>query len=276
MMDRGLEGNYIMESDSRPREYLGKGKRMLSRLRPARERTARHLTPLALVLGSSAVAADVVLVAAGVLHHYVGREGPLGFLSLAPFDGNRDRSLIELAGNLQLLLASILLLWIAVAPARKAERFLAAAVYGAWGLVLLAITGDDFLAVHEGAGRALASGLDFPSVFGLRPQDLGELLVWAMAAAALGVPLIVTHLISRGRPRRDSNVFIGLAVLLVLFAVGLDMMHFVLEEYLPKLALSAMEQAEIAGELGAMTLMMVWAVHVFTRPAHRAGDDGWL
>ncbi|RJU01663.1 hypothetical protein D6T65_08965 [Arthrobacter frigidicola] len=267
-----------MESDSRPPGTLclGKGKCMLSRLRPTRGRTVRHLTPLALVLGSTVLAADLLLVAASVLRNYVDAGGAFGFLHRELFDGNKDRTLAELFGNLQLLVASVLLLWIAAAPARKAERFRDAAVYGAWALVLLAMSADDFFRIHEEVGRAIDTRLELPALFGLRSQDLGELLVWAGVAAALGAPLLIAHLISRGRPRRDSYVFIGLAVLLALFAVGMDMLHFILGDLLPSLALSAMNQLEIAGELGAMTLMMVWAVHIFTRPANPAGDDGWL
>lgn len=209
---------------------------------------------------------DVVLLAANLLHLTVNEpdepdEPNIRIFSNQAWNGNWDGSLIEVFGYLQLFAGSVLLLllW------RRTRK----SVYGAWALVFLMVIADDALMLHENGGAILVTA-GLPSIAGLRPQDLGEIAVWAVMGVALGVALVGSYLRSPQRERRNSRVLFVLLGLLVGFAAGLDVIQSALADVIPPLGMTLLTLIETAGELGAMTLMLL-AVHAMTLRLARRG-----
>jgi hypothetical protein len=111
--------------------------------------------------------------------------------------------------------------------------------------------------------------LHLPSVFGLRPNDLGELAAWAILGLVLGTGLVMAHLKSSRPARRDSWVLLGLTVFLACFAVVLDMLEMIIWSFLPRFAHGVIVLSETAGELVAMTIILIGALLMANRPSLR-------
>lgn len=201
-----------------------------------------------------------VLVLFGDVFAYLNRRG----VAILPgifeqwLDASEDGSVAELYGHLQLLAAviALVLVW-------RATRV---GVYAAWALAFAALVADDFFQIHERVGERLVDTFSLPAVAGLRAQDLGELLVWAVAGIVLGGLLVVTHLRASPRHRSDSWLLAAATGFLALFAVGLDMVDAVVKRLTGQGTLtSLMDYAESAGELLTMTLMLFVALVIWVR-----------
>lgn len=234
----------------------------------------RGIHPWALGIGLLVLLGDAVLIAASVLHRLVDAGGPLGFLTLGRWNGNRDGTFAGLWGGLQLLAAAAALVATALILRRgpgAARR--SAPVHLAWAVVLLMIALDDYLMIHERVGSVLVHSLDLPEVFGLRAQDLGELLVWGLLAAALGVLLLLAHLRAPAEARWNSWGFVVLMVFLVAFGVVLDMLNILLHAVLGETLLTVTTHVETGGELVAMSLLLIRAAWILERKRTDA-DEG--
>lgn len=164
---------------------------------------------------------------------------------------DRDRSVGEFFNYLQALV-TVALLGRAFVTSRQG-------VYLAWALVFWFILLDDAMLVHERVGRALADGLDFPALAGLRPQDVGELLVWGVAAA-LSLPLLVWGFRSSTREAAGYGAVLTLIFgALVFFALGMDMVH-ILAGHWSRLADAAIAIVEDGGEMLALALACSYAL----------------
>lgn len=97
--------------------------------------------------------------------------------------------------------------------------------YLAWTAVFGYFLADDFLQLHERYGNLIATRLGFSPPFGLRPQDVGELLVSATAGTSLLVPLIIAYWSGSQVFKRASQDIAILISILVFFGVGVDMAH---------------------------------------------------
>ncbi|MEM9717405.1 MAG: hypothetical protein AAF826_12895 [Pseudomonadota bacterium] len=73
---------------------------------------------------------------------------------------------------------------------------------------------DDSIGYHERVGRLLVDGLQLEAIGGLRPQDTGEILAWAIAAVPLFVLLVIACL-----RRREGDMPI-----LAMFMIGVAML----------------------------------------------------
>jgi len=174
------------------------------------------------------------------------------YFSVPQWDGNYDGSYIEVFGHTQLLAGAILLAVLAVT--RRSYTF------SAWTVVLVTLVVDDFFQLHERWGATLVQGLDLPAVAGLRPQDLGELLVWGVLGCVLGGALVAVYAAAPRNERRDSRELFGWLCLLALFAVVIDQLHIILEPQVPHWVALALTLTETAGELVGMTLIVL-AIH---------------
>lgn len=183
------------------------------------------------------------------------------------WNGDVDRSYAELAGNVALLLAAVLL--VALNVLRRSGW-----AYGAWALIMVALVLDDYLMLHERGGEYLAQTLGLPAVGSLRPVDLGELLIWAVEATVLGLVLIAAHLTSTSPVRRDSWKFFALMVLLALFAVLVDMIHIAAQPGISRRSDNIFALAETAGELGAMALIFLRCLWISLRSGPSASGSG--
>jgi len=83
--------------------------------------------------------------------------------------------------------AAISLLFVIIAMQRSALSFLS------WALLFLYLLLDDSLGFHEHYGASLVSGYSFELPGSLRLQDIGELLVSAIAGSILLIVFIVAY-----------------------------------------------------------------------------------
>jgi hypothetical protein len=99
------------------------------------------------------------------------------------------------------------------------------AVYLVWAVTFVTVSLDDLLEIHENGGLRLFEAIALPEVAGLRGQDLGEILVWAILGIPLLIAIGVTARHADHRGRRDTVAFLILMGILVFFAAGLDALH---------------------------------------------------
>ncbi len=178
------------------------------------------------------------------------------------FDLSRDRSLAEvygyvLSGTTALLLLGAWRRW-------RAPLYLAFSLLFAFALV------DDAFSYHENMARHVLKPLfDLPRLPGLRLQDTGELLAWALAALVLAVPAALA-LLRPARNKLAACLLLALpAVLLAGFAVGADMVHGLADGYRAKIAAGLIEDG---GELCALALAATFSLIALRSPLSTGGD----
>lgn len=163
---------------------------------------------------------------------------------------SQDGSIAEYYGYF-VSATSAVLLFAAFLETRVRALLFVSLVYG---FVVL----DDSLQYHERLGGALASSVELSDAGGLRAQDLGELLAWAIAALVL-VPLLIWCL-SRRTPA-DVGVYLVYGVItlgLAFFAVGVDMLDIMIK--MPSQAVHVANWIEDGGELMVMCCAAVCAI----------------
>jgi len=189
----------------------------------------------------------------------------LHFWDVPPFGSSRwavngDRSFIEIFGYVQLLAAAALLLF--------GVRRRGAPAYAAWGATLVLITLDDSLGLHERGGAWLKHRHLVPDSWGLPVQELGELATWGLIGVPVLVVLWVAHRRSPAVAQRDSWRLAALTVLLMAFAVGVDLVHEVIEELTDSGVVDLLVTfVEAGGEVGAMSVLVAYVVHLVRRGA---------
>lgn len=125
---------------------------------------------------------------------------------------------------------------------------------------------DDALKGHEQGGYHLARRLPLPDLPGLRERDVGELLAWAAVGAAVTLSLVFAHRASPSRAKADSWWLAGLVGVLMVFAVGVDMVHIAVSAVTSSPVVELVVTcAEAAGEVSAMAALLVYTVHVVRR-----------
>ena len=140
-----------------------------------------------------------------------------------PYFENYNYSVIQEGGygeTFQYFKAFWLLLmfaWIALV-ARQASYLSWAAVFGYLGL-------DDLIKIHEEFGNDIAMRYEFSEMLGQRPQDIGELVIFAIAGALLLFPLIIAWYLGNETFRLRSRTLLKLSALLVLFGIVVDAIH---------------------------------------------------
>jgi hypothetical protein len=102
-------------------------------------------------------------------------------------------------------------------------------VYLAWALLFAYLAVDDSFQIHERLGSWLSQQFDFGSLFGLRPQDFGELLALAVPYGLLILAVILAHIWADNKSKGVSRVLLPMLGLLIFFGVILDMLHIKLE-----------------------------------------------
>lgn len=162
--------------------------------------------------------------------------------------------------------------WVALCMAALFRRT-RAVVYTGWTLVFAFLLMDDAFQFHEHFGKWLGMQYQLPEVFGLRADDIGELL---FAAAIGGVTVL---LIGFGFWRGDSHARVVsrdmtlLVIALAILGVGFDVAHVITYFKAPALA-QFLLILEDGGEMIVVSLMAAYMFNVLNHQG-RATLDLW-
>jgi hypothetical protein len=111
-----------------------------------------------------------------------------------------------------------------------------ARVFAAWALLFAMLLIDDALELHERYGVIIAASLDFPAIFGLRPADLGEILV-AASLGCVALSLVAIAFWRGGSEARQLSAdLMCLLVALAFFGVFFDVLHTITHFNAPAIA----------------------------------------
>ncbi|WP_299033031.1 hypothetical protein [uncultured Pseudokineococcus sp.] len=194
---------------------------------------------------------DALVLAGDVGFHLGDDDERFAAFASARWNSQADRSYAEVLGYAQLGAAALVLL---VGALRHRAALLAG-----WAALLAVVVVDDAAGLHERGGLALVDALDLPALLGLRPDDLGEMAVWAAYGLPLGLVVLVLHLRSPSRVRRASWWLAAGFVPLGAAGAGLDMLHSALAPPGSVVGL-LLGSLESVGELASMSLLLVLAL----------------
>jgi len=162
--------------------------------------------------------------------------------------------------------------WLALSMAALFRRT-RAIVYLGWMLVFAFLLFDDAFQFHEHFGQWLAAHYDVPVAFGLRREDIGELL---FAASIGGITLLLIGLgywLGDAQARTVSRDVALLVVLLAGLGVGVDVLHVITYFKAPLLGHFLL----IVEDGGEMLVVSIMAAYIFNVLNHqgRASVDLW-
>ncbi len=182
----------------------------------------------------------------------------LGFVLSPALSVNTDGGLPEMT-NYAKTAATAALLYLC-------SRRHAQPIYLAGAVAFLIIVVDDALMIHETTGGYLAARFDLPSAGGLRPQDLGELGVyatWALVIGALGIYGIAA---SSAVHIRAAMLFAGVIGFIAFFSVVVDMAEIAIYWQFRRAALM-IGVIEDGGEMIGMTIALILALTLWRHPS---------
>ena len=136
-----------------------------------------------------------------------------------------------------------------------------------WALLFAYFLADDGWQMHERLGAWIGEGISFTPPFRLRKEDLGELTVTATAGLVLLPAFLAAYYFG---PRMVRNTFHDLLLLLgllMVFAVGIDMVHAAFIGS-PRIEL-VLGVIEDGGEMIAVSLLAWYACFVASRLSGR-------
>lgn len=99
----------------------------------------------------------------------------------------------------------------------------------AWALLFIYLLADDSLTLHEQAGTFIAAHLNFTPPWGLRTQDVGELVSALGTALVLFIPLALAFVKGSPRFRLASLHLAQLVLVLASFGVLVDLLHMTVQ-----------------------------------------------
>lgn len=220
---------------------------------------ARTVVLITLVL----LLVDGLIMLADMVHRLNTTRGLFPAFDSLQWKASRDGSAAELFGYLQLSVAAILLSWLHLKLRPPTSAYLALAA------IMALIVIDDAFQLHEQGGKRLHLALELEPWLGLRPQDVGELLVWAGLGVVLGTWLLISVVRSRGRERRAVRAVALASSLLVVSAVLVDMVYIMVRGSIGRRGGYLMRWTEAAGELAGMTIILAVVCHLVLRERSR-------
>ena len=132
-----------------------------------------------------------------------------------------------------------------------------------WAVLFTYFLLDDSLQLHERLGSVIASAIPITPPFGLRRQDLGELSVTVTAGLLILPSLLWAYYSAQPLIRQIFHKLALLLGLLVVFGVGVDMVHTAFMDHpiiSPLLAL-----VEDGGEMLVISLFVSYAFSLANR-----------
>lgn len=205
-------------------------------------------------LGFSVLALPAA-TAADIMHRLHTTRGIFPAFANPIFNADWDRGFGESLSYVQPVVAAVAIL-VAAALQRRAWTHLVLAA------TFLVIVADDAFELHENWGGALSGRLAIPNMLGVRGQDIGELLVWALIGIPVLVLLAATWVFSHARARHQALLAAAGIALLAVFAAGFDLLYHITwwwdwsprERYLVTLVESVGEMAST----GIIMLTCLW------------------
>ncbi|WP_116083093.1 hypothetical protein [Tropicimonas sp. IMCC34011] len=195
------------------------------------------------------LAGDIVLVAV--------------FLIVAFRTGGDLPNLLDIEKQDSIASSYIYAKWLAAAVALLiAAKRGAGEMTRSFGYIFLIILFDDSLELHERVGEWLATGLGVPALPGLRVEDSGELMIWALWGVIAALLLFRGWRRDGPEGRRFGLILTGLIGLLAVFGILGDMAHVMaarggMDDSAAAIILAAVEDG---GELLVASLMVAFAI----------------
>ena len=131
-----------------------------------------------------------------------------------------------------------------------------------WLLMFMYFLLDDAVSVHELGGDIVYRHLGFGPALGLRAQDLGELFVIGIVGVSLLAILAYLYRRSNDDERTVSRDLLLLSVVLVIFGVGLDMLHSMIDVMAVRYVMGMVEDG---GEMVTMSVTCWYLMTVVDR-----------
>ena len=147
--------------------------------------------------------------------------------------------------------------WIAVMLLLMAIRT-GGIAYACWGALFVLLAIDDLSAAREIAAGAISMELELAPIFGLRPRDVGELLIFAVVGAVLVMPIVLGQLFAGPHAKA-----FGRSMLLLLLAFGAFTVVFDVISGVARPHPTWNRMAAIVEEGGEMVVMSVIVAFVF-------------
>lgn len=129
-------------------------------------------------------------------------------------------------------------------------------LYLSWSLLFFYLMLDDFIEIHERVGAFIGVRLAFTSVFSLRAEDLGELIVSASVGSFFLLCIAISYRFGDRASRKASRNLLIMLLALAGFGIVVDMLHIILESPLLEPLLTLVEDG---GELVVMSLIATFA-----------------
>lgn len=210
-------------------------------------------------IGLGLLLIDAFFIAAEMMQRQYRHYGRFPAFAHPGWRADPDGSFAEIWGYAKSIAAACLLVFLFLRH-RRATVLLGAA------LLFVVVALDDMLQFHERGGGFLANNLGLPSMFGLRAQDLGELIVWALLGIPLVLLILVGYLRSDPLPRRITLTLVPPFVALLFFAVAVDLFLIIaLELGWPGRPVYLVQLTETVGELVSFTAILLVPVYFVLR-----------
>lgn len=103
-------------------------------------------------------------------------------------------------------------------------------VYLSWSLLFGFLLIDDSLSLHERIGNTIASQLGIQPMFGLKPQDYGELGFFIFYSLVFLLIIGGAYYFSDTIGKRMSRILFAMLLILSIFGVFFDMIHSIFFE----------------------------------------------
>lgn len=160
--------------------------------------------------------------------------------------------------------------WIAVALALTCWRT-RISVYGSWALVFAFLLVDDAAQLHENVGRWLGQEYSLPAVFGLRSDDLGELIFAGMVGLSMVTLVGIAVMRADAQLQRICRDMLLLVGALAFLGVVVDTLH-VIAYFKRSLWAQILLLVEDGGEMLVMSILTAYTFQIATHKGHTQLD----
>lgn len=132
-------------------------------------------------------------------------------------------------------------------------------VYIGWIMLYTYILIDDSQKIHEFGGIKLAKYFDFPNALGLRAQDFGELMIFAIVGVLLLLVISITYFRSSKDTKKASNDLFILLAIFGFFGIIIDMLHIIVGNFKGNFIFGTLEDG---GEMIVLSFICCYLINL--------------